>query len=311
MNDRPALSVIITVDYRAGEDQAWNGLRDVLRALAAQATDEVEFVLVESAALRDALPGDLCDALPGLRVVFAEADGAGQLKNEGVARARADRIAMLDGDCVPAPGWLTACSETARSRPDKAVVSGRTIYPGDSLVSRVLALLNRSYVEGDGRGATEHVSQNNAVYRRATLEAAPFSRHAGTHSSRLQSEAMRRLGASFGFEPAMTVVHQHTGWADEREIRSDLGYSVVRVRREDPSVPHAWMTRLGILSVPAIFAARTGHSWWLCLKHAPRYRVRPYELPAAMLLAVVCCALEMPGVVRGLSEQARRPSSFR
>lgn len=312
MESEPLLSVVITVDFRAGEAAAAEELRLVLAALAEQrGHGRVEFLYVESAEFRGRETQDLNAILPELAIVWVEATSAAAIKNAAVNAARGELIAMLDGDCVPSPGWLHGCLEAARLYPDAAVISGRTLYPGRSLVNRAMALLNRSYIEGDERGATDHVSQNNALYRRRALEMAPFVDGGGSHASRLQSETLRRCRQRLAFSSLMTVTHGFEGWRTERSIRADLGYSVVQVRRADPTVPHAWMIRFGVLSAPLVFGARLLHSWRLCLRHHERYGVAPHELPAAMLLALVCCALELPGLVRALRGAPRRASSFR
>ena len=312
METVPQLSVVISIDFHAGDRRAWDELRDVLRALSQQdGIEKAEVLLVEDESLRDTIPDDLGRCLPGLRIVLANASSAAALKNVGAAQARSNLIATLDGDCVPAPGWIAGCLEAAQRHPEAAVVSGRTLYPNRSLAYRAMALLNRSYIEGDDEGRTEHVSHNNAVYRRAALQEVPFGDTAGTHSSRLQSEALRRSGAKFAFSDGMTVIHAFAGWATERRIRADLGYSVVRVRQEDPELPHAWMTRFGMLSLPVVFTARVGHSWLLCFRHARTYGLSWAELPVALALAVLCCAQELPGAARALRGEPRRASEFR
>lgn len=42
------------------------------------------------------------------RVLDATGTGPGQARNHGAAAASADRLAFLDADCVPTPGWLEA-----------------------------------------------------------------------------------------------------------------------------------------------------------------------------------------------------------
>ncbi|HEX2015210.1 MAG TPA: glycosyltransferase [Solirubrobacteraceae bacterium] len=63
----------------------------------------------------------------GVRVIERKrGDGPGPARNQGALEARASRLAFIDADCVPVPGWLAAgqrCLEEA------AVVQGQVAPP--------------------------------------------------------------------------------------------------------------------------------------------------------------------------------------
>ena len=124
---KPDVSVVVIVDYAAGERETYGSLRQVFPALARQTyLGRVEHLFVESARLRDRLPADVAAILPGLRVVTTDTEDSFAMRNEGGRAAAADIVAFVDGDCVPDPEWLQVLVAALQARPDVAAVSGRT-----------------------------------------------------------------------------------------------------------------------------------------------------------------------------------------
>src|SRR5213078_2934539 len=65
-------------------------------------------------------------------------------KNVGAAIAAGDIVALLDGDCVPAPDWLELL--LARFTPGVDGVAGQTRYVGRSLTARTLSVPDFAFV---------------------------------------------------------------------------------------------------------------------------------------------------------------------
>ena len=308
----PAVSVVVVSDYAGGQARSWNGLRAVLAALARQDFEEpAEFLLSECSALAGEIPADLAELLPSLRIVLSPASSSYELKNEGVRRASAGIVALIDADCVPDRAWLRRLVEALRRQPDAAAVSGRTVYAGRSLTERVLALLSRSYLDPGRAGATRFISNNNAGFRRSVLRMHPLPVDAGPFAARLQSQAVLRGGGRLLFEPGMRVVHEFEGWPLEADIRRNLGYSAVLTRLRDGSLPHAWLTRLGYASIPLFFGGKIVDSFWNCIRCAPLYGVRRFELAAAFAFAVVVHAMEIPGMVAAFRGRKLAATGYR
>lgn len=309
---QPVVSVIVTSDYASGKAAGWDDLRSSLRGLAGQDFDEpTEFLLVETEELAPHIPADVLAILPTLHVVAVAATTTGQLKNAGARVAAADFVAMIDADCTPVTGWLRHLVQALREHPDIAAVSGRTSYGRRTVLDRVMALLTRSFLDQGRTAPTRHVTINNAGFRHTVLLAHPFSEDTCAHMSMLQSEPIARAGGRFLFEPGMHVMHAYAGWAMEKEIRRSMGYGVIRIRRLDDRMPHAWMARLGYLSIPLFVMGRMLHSCWNCLRRAADYGVPWYELPLAFGLAAVACGMEASGMLRAVRDQDPIPSEFR
>jgi len=310
--EQPVVSVVVTSDYASGKAAGWNDLRASLGGLARQDfTEPAEFLLVETADLAPSIPADVLNILPGMRVVGVAATSASELKNAGARAASADIVAMLDGDCTPVEGWLRSLVTSLRDNPEVAVVSGRTSYSGRTLLDRSMALITRSFLDQGETAPTRHVTINNAGFRRATFLKYPLPDVTGAHMSMLQSESIARDGGRFLFEPGMHVTHNYEGWAMEKEIRSSMGYGVIKVRRVDRNIPYAWMANLGILSVPLFIVSRTLRCCWNCVLRATDYGVEWYELPVAFCLAAAACSMEAPGMLRAVRDLPHGPSEFR
>ena len=303
INDRPAVSVIVVSDYGGRTAEDWNYLRATLGGLGRQAFDEpFEVLLADSTPDGQQMPPDLPALVPSLRIISEPGECSRALLNTAVRTASAELVALLDGDCAPAPGWLRAGVDAMRTYPDVAAVSGLTAYPPTGFRNRVLGTLSRAFLDPGGPGMTRFISSNNAIVRRRMLLTHPLPAYARPLAARLQSESIRATGGPLYFEPRMRVTHRFEGWPMERRIRRNVGYRAIRVRQLDPRVPHAWMLRLGTLCIPLMLAARTLDSCWDCVRSGRHYGLRWFELPAAFATAAFVHLLEIGGMRAALAE---------
>ena len=312
VESNPAVSVLIVSDYAGGEAKSWNDLKAALAAFARQDFDEpVEFLVCERADIVRQMPLDIITLLPSLKIVSSTAASSYELKNEGVRAASADIVGVIDADCIPAPDWLQHLMNVMRKHPDVVAVSGRTEYPGNRLVDRLLALLSRAYLDPGRAATTRFLSNNNMGFRRSAFLACPLPTDAGPFASRLQSEAILRSGGELLFEPRMRVTHDFEGWPMEADIRRNIGYGTIVTRLRDQWLPYAWLTRLGYASIPLFAVGKTLDCFWDCIRCARHYRVRWYELPAAFCLAVVVHLMEIPGMISAFRGKQIRHTAYR
>ncbi|MEX2648856.1 MAG: glycosyltransferase [Alphaproteobacteria bacterium] len=305
-------SVVLVSDYKAGDEKSWNDVRKALRGLASQYTSGAfEVLLVENERYLERLPPDLEYIVPGLRIVPSCRTSSYGLKNEGVRAAKAATVCLIDADCVPAESWIGSCLQAFERRPDAAVVSGLTRYPGRTLTERCLALLLRSYVDDGRRCDIVRISNNNAAYRRDAYLAAPLPEDEGAFASRLQAQAILRSGGALLFEPGMVVIHDFEGWDMERDARAAMAHGLITVRRRDPSIPFSWVVRLGEAGIPIFYAGRVLISLWKCVTVARHYDVKPWQVPYAMLLALVVHAMEVPGALAALRDRTIGQTVYR
>jgi len=309
---RPSASVLIVSDYAAGGPEGWKDIRTALSALAQQDFDEpVEYLLCESDRFREDVPADLHSILPSLKILFFPDYASYAVKNQGVRAASGEFTALLDADCVPKKTWLRRLVSNLRSDERAGVVSGRTTYAGGSLFERSCALLGRSYLDSGLRGPTRFIAINNCAFRREAYLECPLPTGMGTFSARIQSEALARAGWKLLFDPEIEVTHDFEGWSMESDFRRNSGHGTIRTRLEDPSLPYAWLARIGRLGIVPILGGKVLNSWGDCLRCGRQYNVRWFELPFAALLSVVVHLLEIPGMLQAYRGGGLRTSAFR
>jgi hypothetical protein len=310
-DDDFAASVVVLSDFASGTEQGWNDLRGSLAALARQDTDEkVEYLLVESEEYREEVPGDLQSILPGLRIVFTPGRNSYEIRNDGVRAASCEIVATIDGDCAADPDFVRLMIDSLRAHPNAAAVSGRTVYSGGGFYPRAAALLERSFVEEGRRGPMRHITNNGSGFRRSVYLHHPLRTDVGVFASQLQSEAMLRAGYELLFEPRMRVTHAFYRSFD-RDHRLGIGYGAIRIRLEDGGLPYASLARMGCLSVPVFFFGRLAKGWVQAIRNRRAYDVRWYELPGVLLLAVLGCVTEIPGLWRAATGLPPPATHFR
>jgi hypothetical protein len=296
-----AASIVVVSDYNpATADRSWADERRCLAALAAQNVAEpFEIVISESKRWESRFPPDLLSIASNTRVSFSESETSYELKNAGARVAQAAITVILDADCQPSANWLTILIETMRRLPDVDVVSGRTVYEGESTSTRILALITRSYLDPGRAGRTRFIANNAAGFRSDVLRRHPLPENLGPFSARVQSEAMLREGHVLWFEPGLEVIHEFEGWPMEADIRRNIGYGTIATRLEHGDLPYARLVRAGPLALPFVWAGKLLNSWGDCLRCAPDYGVRWFELPLAMAASVAVTVLEIPGMIAG------------
>lgn len=307
-NDPTSVSIVVIADYGGRNSEDWDYLRDTLRGLRDQSGDwKPELLLVDQTPPGESMPDDIQRILE-MRVIAGPLSTR-ELMNEAVRAASGDVLALIDGDCAPVPGWLSAGIDALRARSDAVAVSGRTLYPMHRLSFRVLATLSRSFLDPGGPGRTKFISNNNAIYWRKVLLDHPLGDFPRPMATRLQAEAIRAAGGGLYFEPRMEVTHRFEGWPMEKRIRRRIGYRAIRVRQLDPRVPYAWMLRFGIASIPLVLGARILESCWNCVRAGRFYGLRWFELPIAFATAVYVHMFEIGGMLDAFHEGRAQAAS--
>jgi cellulose synthase/poly-beta-1,6-N-acetylglucosamine synthase-like glycosyltransferase len=200
--------------------------------------EAVEFFLVEADDV-NRVPDDLQQILPGLRVVRSAGKTSYDFKNAGARAAASDFVVLLDADCVPQPGWWRALIEHHRQHPEAAAISGRTLYRAAGLLPRILALIDRSYVDCGAPGRTRAVSNNNCAFRREILLKHPLRNELGPFGSKGHVDQMLADGCELRFEPGMRVEHGYGGWRMVQADRRQIGFAMTRYRQLNHDSSHA------------------------------------------------------------------------
>lgn len=308
--EKPVISIVVVVDREGDSEAGWEELRATLFGLSRQDFDgPVEILLVENDKV--AVPSDLSGILPGLELVKSTCDTSYGLKNAGVKAASADLVGILDGDCVPGPGWIREAVSSLTNKPDFAVVSGRTLYPGQTILERICCLIDRSHLDRGVQRQTDSIAVNNSCFRKSTLLKIPFPDLIGAFGERIHVESFSRSGLKMLFSPGMEVTHTYLGWQMERDIRRNLGYATIKVRQIDPRIRFSSITRMGYLAIPFFLFSRTLYDCLNSVRWGRYYGVPWYYQPLSMAVALLVHTLEVPGMLSALREEGLGATSFR
>jgi len=304
---------MVVSDYRPGEQKSWDDLRATLQALARQDFDEpVEYLLLENAGDLEVMPDDVPQTIPGIRVIVSDGRCSYTLKNAGVQAATADLVMVLDADCVPHPGWVRAGVNAMRQRTDAVAISGRTTYPGRSTLEKSLGLLSRCYVDRGTAGPVRLLSTNNMIVRRSVFCSDPLPDNAGPFAYRLLTERLLRHGGKLYFEPGMRAVHDFEGWPMERDMRRQVGWTSIRIRQLDQSIPAATVVRLlGPAALPLFYAYRLAEATGHCFRLPRHFGLHWRHIPMLLSLAALVHAFELPGMFRALEGRPAGPTVYR
>jgi hypothetical protein len=308
---RPVVTVVTLTDFEVGSARAWDDLRATLRGLSRQDFEgSAEFIFLEDQRLQHQIPPDLTEILPDLQIAFTDKVLQYDMKSQAANLGTADLVILLDGDCAPVPGWLRSLVETFQANPKAGVVSGRTVYEGKTFMERACGVLGRAYVERRAL-RTEHISNNNAGFRREVLRDHPLPSEAGPFSSKLHADAILRDSWELLFDPRASATHAFDGWEMECDIRRNMGYGFIKVRQINPDLPYGRLAQLGYASIPIYFGARIMESWWRTAQFYRSYGLQWYEVPGVFGLAVGVHVMEVPGMVTAFQGRTITDTAYR
>jgi len=235
-NATPVLpvSLIIVSDYLTPDGDG--ELRRALQAYAQDkhgVPDEIIIMLPHghASSIEAELSGKPAYSCPSVIVATHDSDESSQLKDAALAHCRYDLVAVVEADCLTRPGWLAILYEAVVKNPEIDAISGRTLYDHDTMMRRVMSLLDRGFIERRNRnGQIIHISNNGALYRRPILERYRFEADHGPFvSSHLRQQAMLRDGVTMEVATEAISIHAYEGPAFIWDVRRNKGYQYARM----------------------------------------------------------------------------------
>jgi hypothetical protein len=228
------LSLIVVSDYLTADGDA--ELRCSLRAYARDPRGVPAEILImlpsgHASKIEAELAGKPAYLCPSVIVVTHDSDESSQLKDAALSYCRHDLVAVVEADCLPRPGWLATLYEAFENNPQLGAVSGRTSYGEDSMMKRVMSLLDRGFIERRNRhGQVIHASNNGALYRRRVLERYRFEADHGPFvSSHLRQHAMLRGAVAMEVAARAVSIHAYEGLGFIWDVRRNKGYQFARM----------------------------------------------------------------------------------
>lgn len=248
-----------------------------LEGLSGQVRDGVEVIVADDGST-DATVRVVQERFPEARVLRLPPRGSASARVSAIAEARAPRIAFLDADCVPDPGWVAAALR------GEGIVMGRVRAEG-TFRARLLHLLDFGEFLDVRPGTLRNFALLNLagpadLFRRVPLPDVPHSH------DRLWSWTLVRAGTEIRYDPAQSVLHAPTLSAGTL-LRRRVSYAqrFIAARRVDPTLPGGRLLRIGPFAAPLLAAGRL----WRDLGRLVRVR-RALEIGISMPLYAVALA---------------------
>jgi len=179
-------------------------LRHCLAAVRLQEHEALDIVVVDDGSIAQAVTAGVAEEF-GARLVRLEGAGPAAARNAGVAAAGADRILLLDDDCIPQRGWSEALARAVAGQP-RLVVAGAVLSP-----PAATAWLRASeQIALHAEAASGFFRTLNLACSRELLLRVPFDDTFFAAAGEDRDWCVRaiRAGAAFAREPAAIVEHR-------------------------------------------------------------------------------------------------------
>lgn len=227
------VSLIIVSDYLTEDGDA--ELRRALRAYGRDANGvPAEIIVMLPTDHASGIKSDPLVSEPGTAVIIATHNSAesSQLKDAGLAHCSYELVAVVEADCVTRPGWLATLYTSLVQKPGVDAISGRTSYGEETMMKRVMSLLDRGFLEcRDRQGRIAHVSNNGALYRRALLERYPYEPNLGPFvSAHVRQNAMIRDGVVMDLDARAVSIHAYEGLPFLWDVRRNKGFQHAQMK---------------------------------------------------------------------------------
>jgi glycosyltransferase involved in cell wall biosynthesis len=300
---RPPVSVVIetiTTRFDCANGSLPDDLGVTLRALDRQTYPRElieQIVVIDNEVSHDDVER-LRRKYPSVKFVLSPASNYFAAKNAGTEAARGDVIALLDGDCEPAPDWLEKLVTPLEA--GVAAVGGRTRYTGRSWAARTFSIPDFAYVLADENGSASGFNINNVAFPREVLLAHPFdtriSRNGGCY---FLFHQLRAEGARILYESRAVVAHgiDIDGLGFVRK-HFDRGYDGVAVYRLDAQAVlrgTPLFKRFGAIALVAITGRRIIVDWMRLLRHRRQIGIKVFALPYYAAIALGLRSIELTG----------------
>jgi glycosyltransferase involved in cell wall biosynthesis len=290
---------IVTETFNLDEGQGIEPTRQALFRLSelARARGNIEIILADPMP-PNLLVASLLQQFPQVRHVNRPGLGYEGIKNVAAAEARGTYVVYLDSDCLPlSNGWLEALLRPLRAGQAQAA-TGLTRYRGDTVLHRVMEILDFGFVLADPVETVGCYTSNNCAFVRHLRVELPAPDGAMRCTCYAHAQLLLRRGFPMRRVPEAVVEHELPPVFNERWRR---GYDLVAACWVNPALPETRWLRLGVLATPLFFWSNLRIDW-----HRLGY-VRSANgwsaggLMSARVLAGVLRLIDLAGIFRALS----------
>ncbi|WP_322891808.1 MULTISPECIES: glycosyltransferase family A protein [unclassified Yoonia] len=302
------VSLVIVSDFEPGA-KSWVDEDTCLRSFLADSGGlPSDVVIAASAQFQDSAVPDWSGLPVPVSVVFVDSQESAQIKNGATAHVRENYVAVVEADCLCAPGWLGALYGAMIAQPDLDAVSGLTFYEPTSALRRVSSLFDRGFMlDRTTDGRVVHVSNNGALYRKDVLLRFPYAPDPSPFvSAHRRQNAMRDAGVRFGLVTQAAQFHAFGGWPFIVDVRRNKGFQDAVMHPPSARAPRSLSRRIGW------YLRRFGKnilSDYRLLRRAFGVYCKPHDLPLAVLYPFIVRPIETRGAMLALRGHAALPDT--
>ena len=237
----------------------------------------------------------LADRFPDVERVSPDVLDYDQAKLAAARAADARIIAFLDGDCLPADGWLSALVGPIVAG-EAVATCGFTVYEGGWL-SRVLSVMDFGFLLPRRRRPVGCYASNNVAFLADALEQTPMPEGDMRTRCFAHAQHLKRKGTPIQLVPEAFVHHEALPILPERLRR---GWDLVQAARVDPALPEARWLPMGVGAAPLFLTQNVGIDVWRTLGSGGDVGLGPLSRVAALPVMLALRLIDLLGIVWAL-----------
>lgn len=291
---------VIVESFTHGEGSALDRVRLALRA----ATEMVDAngdgeVLVADSSGELAFARFLEREFPAVRRIDGGGLGYDEAKLKAAYEARGRFVVYLDGDCIPAPGWLGHHLDALRS--GTPATGGFTRYDGE-FMGAVESVLDFGFLLPAAPRPLGCYASNNVGFLRELLLETPVPEGPMRCRCFAHAQLLERRGTPVRMIPMARVRHERQPLLRERYRQ---GYDIVAACWTDPTLPQSRLLSRGVLAAPAFYRDAVAYDWRRIRDGGRDLGLVGWRASAAAALAPALRLVDLAGMVRALAPGGR------
>jgi hypothetical protein len=299
VSERPDVTVVVE-SYNLAEGSGLERFRLALRAAADMLEAHGNGELLVTDAAGDGTVAEVLEReFPAARRVDAQGLGYDEAKRRAAVEAESDFVVYLDGDCIPADGWLDAHLVALRS--GAHATTGFTRYDG-GWWGAIESVLDFGFVLPARERVAECYTSNNAGFRRSTLLAVPHPPGPMRCRCYAHAQELIKRGTPVRMVPGAQTYHERQSLVDERFRQ---GFDAVAACWVNPGLREAPLLRLGPLAAPLFYARAVLLDWWRVLAGRRELGLAPWQAVASLPAFPLLRLIDLAGMVRALAPGGR------
>lgn len=301
MRSRKAAVSVVVESYTHGEGSSLERVRLALESATVMIEEEGSGeVLVADSSGDASLSELLAREFPHARRIDAQGLGYDAAKMKAAAESDGQFVLYLDGDCIPAPGWLDRHLESLR---DGAVATGGfTRYDG-GFFGVVESVMDFGFLLPAARRELPCYAFNNSGFRRELLLATPVPDGPMRCCCYAHTQLLRRGGTPVRMVPDARVRHERQPFFRERFRQ---GFDLVAVCWADPELEEGILLRVGVLAAPFFYARAVVNDLRRLAAGRRDLGLRLWQVPLAALLFPCFRLVDLAGILRALAPGGRK-----